>query len=165
MRALHGESWREDLAEARDAAEIEQADVAEEATSAAAGAERGLVLARAPGPLAPGAFGGTLPGLPTPGGSGAATPTGLKQILEQEYDPEKESREAWQARVLRAAMQMGRLGQPVAEYDLEKIVRKGGYCEAVRGMTSASQTAWLKTEFGHVLLAGGYSELEYNARP
>ena len=64
MRALYGESWREDLAEARDAAEIAQADVAEEATSATAGAERGLVLARTPGPPAPGVSGGTLPELP-----------------------------------------------------------------------------------------------------
>ena len=164
MQALYGESWREDLAEARDAAEIAQADEAEEAGSATAGAERGLVLARASGPPTQSVLGGAEPEQPALGGSGTATPTGLKQVLEQEYDPEKEDREAWQARVLRAAMQMERLGQPVSEYDLEKIVRKGGYCEAVRGMTLAGQTAWLKTELGNVLLTDGHSELEYNAR-
>ena len=125
MHALYGESWREDLAEARDAAEIAQADDAEEARSATAGAERGLVLARAPGPPAPSVLGGAEPEQPALGGSGTATPTGLKQVLEQEYDPEKEDRAAWQARVLRVAMQMERLGQPVPEYDLE-IVRKKG---------------------------------------
>ena len=38
MQALYGEFWREDWAQARDAAEIAQADEAEEAGSATAGA-------------------------------------------------------------------------------------------------------------------------------
>eukprot|EP00969_Alexandrium_andersonii_P318712 14078437-Alexandrium_andersonii.AAC.1 len=43
--------------------------------------------------------------------SGAATPTGLRRMIDEEFDPTKKSREAWQARMVRVSVQLERAGQ------------------------------------------------------
>eukprot|EP00969_Alexandrium_andersonii_P038646 1693907-Alexandrium_andersonii.AAC.1 len=85
-------------------------------------------------------------------------------MLSEEFDPTKESRESWQARVLRVSTQLERAGRPLTEAEMEKLVRKGKYCETLKGKNQKEQVDWLKSEFGRVLLADGLAEAEYNGR-
>eukprot|EP00969_Alexandrium_andersonii_P033791 1477057-Alexandrium_andersonii.AAC.1 len=71
--------------------------------------------------------------------SGAATPTGLRRMLSEEFDPTKESRESWQARMLRVSLQLERSGQPLTAAETEKLVRKCKYCEVLQGQSPKEQ--------------------------
>ena len=109
-------------------------------------------------------------GTETPGGRSdgslaGATPAALRTLLEEEFRPEIEERERWQTRVLRLVGQLERLGEAVAEEDLQRIIRRGGYAEKMQGMDLSQQVGFLKTTFGEVLLdEERYEEIEYNGR-
>eukprot|EP00969_Alexandrium_andersonii_P021144 923744-Alexandrium_andersonii.AAC.1 len=60
-------------------------------------------------------------------------------MLDEEFDAAKESREAWQARVVRVSVQLERAGQPLADAEKQQLVRKGKYCEALRGKSQKGQ--------------------------
>eukprot|EP00969_Alexandrium_andersonii_P367050 15469855-Alexandrium_andersonii.AAC.1 len=47
---------------------------------------------------------------------------------------------------------------------MEKLVRKGKYCETLKGKSPKEQVHWLKSEFSRVLLEDGVEEAEYNGR-
>ena len=178
MAALYGDTWRTDLTvkleEAAVAAQEAKGDDSEDDTP---GRPRGLAAASASGPPAAGAEAGQgLLALPAPplagpsagssgGSSGQVTPTGLKRILEQEFDPSKETKDQWQSKLLRGVARLERLGHPVSEEELEKLIVKGKYAEEVAGLNLSAQVGRLKTLFGEVLLSEGtYEEREYNAR-
>eukprot|EP00969_Alexandrium_andersonii_P050502 2218268-Alexandrium_andersonii.AAC.1 len=45
---------------------------------------------------------------------------------------------------------------------MEKLVRKGRYCETLTDKSSKEQVDWLKSEFSRVRLEDGVAEAEYN---
>eukprot|EP00969_Alexandrium_andersonii_P228629 10097786-Alexandrium_andersonii.AAC.1 len=53
-------------------------------------------------------------------------------MRNEEFDPAKESRESRQARMLRVSTQLERAGQPPTEVEMEKLARKGKYCETLK---------------------------------
>eukprot|EP00969_Alexandrium_andersonii_P149998 6632764-Alexandrium_andersonii.AAC.1 len=79
-------------------------------------------------------------------------------MFSEEFDPTKESRESRQARMLRVSLQLERSGQPMTEAEMEKLVRKGKYCEVMKDKSPKEQLDWLKSEFSRVLLADGFEE-------
>ena len=94
-----------------------------------------------------------------------ATPVGLKQAVEKEFDPERETEEAWHNRIKRGIQQLQALGEPLTEEEVEKIIIKGGHAKKLDGLTLEQQVAVLKRDFGEVLLAEkDYEPKEYNAR-
>ena len=99
------------------------------------------------------------------GSSGLATPVSLRKMLEQEFDPDRESRETWQSRIMRGIAQMQALGSAMNDEDIERIVVKGSYADKLKGLNLQQQLKTLKRAFGEVLLAeSDYEPQEYNAR-
>ena len=89
----------------------------------------------------------------------------IRDRFEQEYDPDKESRETWQSRIMRGIAQMQALGSAMNDEDIERIVVKGSYAEKLKGLNLQQQLKTLKRAFGEVLLAeSDYEPQEYNAR-
>ena len=80
--------------------------------------------------------------------SGQATPTSLKRVLEQEFDSAKESRAQWQSRLLRGVAQLERLGYPMEDREIEKLIIKGNYAEGLGGLDLKGQVRSLKSTFG-----------------
>ena len=183
MEHVHGEDWRQELAD-RQAEAAQAAWLAEEEGD---GTSRGLGAVGAVEPPALGAGGSVSAGALVPGdttlavapaGAGIRTPdsrsdassefgspAALRAVLEREFDPDRESREAWQTRTLRMVAHLERIGEPLAEEDLQRIVRKAGYAENLRGRSLSEQVAFLKKTFGEVLLdEESFDEVEYNAR-
>eukprot|EP00969_Alexandrium_andersonii_P164833 7286307-Alexandrium_andersonii.AAC.1 len=68
-------------------------------------------------------------------------------MLDEEFDPAKESREAWQARIVRVSVLLERAGRPLTDAEKQRLVCKSKYCEALRGKSQKEQVDWLKTEF------------------
>eukprot|EP00969_Alexandrium_andersonii_P028798 1257534-Alexandrium_andersonii.AAC.1 len=68
-------------------------------------------------------------------------------MIDEEFDPEKETREVWQARMFRVSVQLERAGQPLTDAEKHRLVRRGKYCEELRGKSLKEQVDWLKTEF------------------
>eukprot|EP00969_Alexandrium_andersonii_P104777 4623016-Alexandrium_andersonii.AAC.1 len=66
--------------------------------------------------------------------------------------------------MVRVSVQLERAGQPLTDAEKQRLVRKGKYCEALRGKSQKEQVGWLKTEFSRVLLGDGVEEAEYNGR-
>eukprot|EP00969_Alexandrium_andersonii_P301993 13349514-Alexandrium_andersonii.AAC.1 len=64
--------------------------------------------------------------------------------------------------MVRVSAQLERAGQPLMDAEKQRIVRKGRYCENLRGKSQKEQVDWLKTEFSRVLLDDGFEEAEYN---
>eukprot|EP00969_Alexandrium_andersonii_P036819 1613738-Alexandrium_andersonii.AAC.1 len=60
-------------------------------------------------------------------------------MIDEEFDPAKESREAWQARTARVSVQLERAGQPLSDADKQRLVRKGKYCEELQGKSLKEQ--------------------------
>eukprot|EP00969_Alexandrium_andersonii_P143648 6351815-Alexandrium_andersonii.AAC.1 len=60
-------------------------------------------------------------------------------MIDEEFDPAKESREAWQARMVRVSAQLERAGQPLTDAEKQRLVRKGKYCEELRGKSQKEQ--------------------------
>ena len=99
------------------------------------------------------------------GSSGPATPRGLRRLLEQEYDPAKETKDQWQSRLLRGVAQLERFGTPLPDDDIEKLIVKGSYAEELAGLDLQKQVHALKRMFSEVLFADErYEEREYNIR-
>ena len=177
MAALYGAEWRLRLAEQEEAAVVAALEAAgEESGMETPGRMRGP---QAVGPSgAPAAGAGPEPGalalappkspvreIGSGGSSGQATPTGLRQVIEQEFDPARESKDQWQQKVLRGVAQLERLGHALKEEDIEKIIVKGSYAEEIGGKDLKGQVQYLKAAFAEVLLAEGtYEESEYDAR-
>ena len=176
MEELYGETWREDLAELEAAKAVE---VPEEGRAAAAGS------AGPSGPRFRASLGAATPrqGIPprtaghdSPGGgsvgagsasSRAELPTASKlwEALQTEFDPAREERSVWQARVLEAVGRLTAMGFVVPESEMEKTIRKAGYAELIQKMALAEQVTYLKAAFGQVLLdEENYVETEYTAR-
>eukprot|EP00969_Alexandrium_andersonii_P214255 9461471-Alexandrium_andersonii.AAC.1 len=61
---------------------------------------RRRLLRRAPHPLRRGPA--------SEASSGVATPTGLRRMIDEEFDPETETREVWQARMVRVSVHLER---------------------------------------------------------
>ena len=173
---LYGETWREDLAELEAAKAVE---VPEEGRAAAAGS------AGPSGPRFQASSGAATPrqvipprtaGHDSPGGgsvgagsagSRAELPTASKlwEALQTEFDPAREERSVWQARVLEAVGRLTAMGFVVPESEMEKTIRKAGYAELIQKMELAEQVTFLKASFGQVLLdEENYVETEYTAR-
>ena len=93
-----------------------------------------------------------------------ATPNTLRKLVDLDFEPGKETRDEWQARVMRIGNQLARMGQPLTEEEMEKVVRKGKYVETIHKMSEKEQKDWLKTEFGRILLCEDYGDVEYRAR-
>jgi hypothetical protein len=191
MEELFGDEWRGDHAEkeAALAAATDEEDGARATMPAGVSLPVGGSRAAGAGSSAPagtstdGVIGST-PGAPgfrssgfdTPGdhslGGGSASLRGelptaarLWESLRQEFDPSKETRVVWQARVLDLVGQLTAMGFVVPESDMEKTVRKAGYAEQVQGKSMAEQVVYLKAEFSRILLEeSGYSENEHAAR-
>eukprot|EP00969_Alexandrium_andersonii_P295024 13040466-Alexandrium_andersonii.AAC.1 len=72
-------------------------------------------------------------------------------MIDEEFDPTKESREVWQARMVRVSVQLERAGQPLTGAETQRLVRRGKYCEELQGKNLKAQVDWLKTEFSRVL--------------
>ena len=179
MEELYGDTWRDDLAELEAAVAAEVSDEDQAATVGGAGPS---------GPRAEGLAGGAavpkvrsvvpprVAGHDTPGGRSAGSgsagsraelPTAAKlwEGLQQEYDPQREERSVWQARVLEAVGRLTAMGFVVPESEMEKTIRKAGYAEHISEMTLAEQVAYLKNTFGQVLLnEENFGEAEYAAR-
>eukprot|EP00969_Alexandrium_andersonii_P289263 12785621-Alexandrium_andersonii.AAC.1 len=60
-------------------------------------------------------------------------------MVDEEFDPAKDSREAWQARMVRVSVQLERAGQPLTDAEKQQLVRKGRYCEDLRGKSRKEQ--------------------------
>eukprot|EP00969_Alexandrium_andersonii_P212273 9373801-Alexandrium_andersonii.AAC.1 len=60
--------------------------------------------------------------------------------------------------MLRVSVQLDRAGRPLTEAEMEKLVRKGKYCDTLVGKSQKEQVDWLKSEFSRVLLDDGFEE-------
>eukprot|EP00969_Alexandrium_andersonii_P344016 15205337-Alexandrium_andersonii.AAC.1 len=60
--------------------------------------------------------------------------------------------------MVRVSVQLERAGQPLTDVEKQRLVRKGRYCEDLRGKSRKEQVDWLKAEFSRVLLYDGYEE-------
>eukprot|EP00969_Alexandrium_andersonii_P262027 11584080-Alexandrium_andersonii.AAC.1 len=66
--------------------------------------------------------------------------------------------------MLRASAQLDRAGRPLTEAEMDKLVRKGKYCETLLGKSQKEQVDWLMSEISRVLLGDGFEEAESNGR-
>ena len=99
-------------------------------------------------------------------GSVLGTPGVLKKAIQEEFDPNKESREEFQEKLKRMATELERGDARLPEVELVKLVRKADYIAQISSLGLEEAKRELKSFLQDVLLApeGRYSEMEYNAR-
>ena len=161
---IYGEDWRDQL-------EIAQAEASpaytgeEEEEPAQVGGAQAQLVPRLTSPS--GGIRSLLGGSVSEGGSSsvAATPRGLKRVLDEEFQPQNESVVVWQSRVERAVDQLEKLGAAVSEDDIRKSTAKMKLAQEISGKDLKDQVRHLKQAMGSLLVEeDGMDEKAYNAK-